>query len=92
TITPADDSKVAHLSGANNFDTVPTVNSNPLLLENYYTVDLTDAKYDRNKWYYVDSGTSSFGFLGGSSYFTLEAPLFSGIDVPYGAHSNGTNK
>ena len=27
-----DDSKVAHLSGANNFDTVPTVNNNPLLL------------------------------------------------------------
>ena len=30
--TKADDSKVAHLSGANNFDTVPTVNNNPLLL------------------------------------------------------------
>jgi len=30
--TPADDFKVAHLSGANNFDTVPTVDNNPLLL------------------------------------------------------------
>ena len=34
TFTPwiqvADDSKVAHLSGANNFDTVPTVNNNPV--------------------------------------------------------------
>ncbi|QBJ03595.1 capsid and scaffold protein [Lactobacillus phage 3-521] len=29
--TPADDSKVAHLSGANNFDTLPTVNNTPLL-------------------------------------------------------------
>lgn len=30
----SDDSKVAHLSGANNFDTVPTVNNIPLLTEN----------------------------------------------------------
>lgn len=30
--TKADDSKVAHLSGANNFDTIPTVNNNSLLL------------------------------------------------------------
>jgi len=32
TANMADDLKVAHLSGANNFDTVPTVNNNPLLL------------------------------------------------------------
>ena len=38
--TPADDSKVAHLSGANNFDTVPTVNNNPLLLESSLPSDL----------------------------------------------------
>ncbi|MCW4397465.1 hypothetical protein LDJ81_00265 [Lentilactobacillus parabuchneri] len=38
--TPADDSKVAHLSGANNFDTVPTVNNNPLLLANSLPSDL----------------------------------------------------
>ena len=31
-VTFADDSKVVHLSGANNFDTTPTVNNNPLLL------------------------------------------------------------
>ena len=30
TFVPADDSKVAHLSGANNFDTTPTVNNNPV--------------------------------------------------------------
>ncbi|WP_249662787.1 pyocin knob domain-containing protein [Lentilactobacillus buchneri] len=38
--TPADDSKVAHLSGANNFDTVPTVNNNPLLLASSLPSDL----------------------------------------------------
>ncbi|QOP54112.1 hypothetical protein HCC75_12385 (plasmid) [Levilactobacillus brevis] len=36
----ADDSKVAHLSGANNFDTVPTVDSNPLLLASSLPSDL----------------------------------------------------
>ncbi|WP_462394598.1 hypothetical protein [Lentilactobacillus parabuchneri] len=40
TITPADDSKVAHLSGANNFDTTPTVNNNPLLLASSLPSDL----------------------------------------------------
>ncbi|MBV0931606.1 hypothetical protein KTE19_13105, partial [Lentilactobacillus sp. IMAU92037] len=39
-ITPADDSQVAHLSGANNFDTVPTVNNNPLLLASSLPSDL----------------------------------------------------
>lgn len=38
--TKADDSKVAHLSGANNFDTVPTVNNNPLLLASSLPSDL----------------------------------------------------
>jgi len=38
--TPANDSKVAHLSGANNFDTVPTVNNNPLLLASSLPSDL----------------------------------------------------
>ncbi|MCV3742572.1 hypothetical protein OF387_15160 [Lentilactobacillus hilgardii] len=36
----ADDSKVAHLSGANNFDTTPTVNNNPLLLASSLPADL----------------------------------------------------
>lgn len=36
----ADDSKVAHLSGANNFDTVPTVKNNPLLLASSLPPDL----------------------------------------------------
>ncbi|AEB73648.1 pyocin knob domain-containing protein [Lentilactobacillus buchneri] len=36
----ADDSKVPHLSGANNFDTVPTVNNNPLLLASSLPSDL----------------------------------------------------
>nr|DAZ30555.1 MAG TPA: tail-collar fiber protein [Caudoviricetes sp.] len=38
--TPADDSKVAHLSGANNFNTIPTVNNNPLLLASSLPADL----------------------------------------------------
>lgn len=38
--TPADDSQVAHLSGANNFDTVPTVKNNPLLLASSLPSDL----------------------------------------------------
>jgi hypothetical protein len=58
----------------------------------HYTVDLTDAKYDRNKWYYVASNGNQLGSLGGSSYFSLEAPLYNGIDVPYGVHSSGTGK
>lgn len=58
----------------------------------HYTVDLTDAKYDRNKWYYVDAGDARPGSLGSFSYFSLEAPLFNGIDVPYGVHNTGTGK
>lgn len=50
----------------------------------HYTVDLTDDKYDRNKWYYVDAGTFLLGSLGGPSYFTLEAPLDGTAKVPYG--------
>lgn len=48
TITPADDSKVAHLSGANNFDTVPTVNNNPLLLASSLPSDLARLSQDAN--------------------------------------------
>jgi len=40
--TKADDSKVAHLSGANNFGTVPTVNNNPLLLASSLPSTLAD--------------------------------------------------
>ena len=62
----------------------------------HYTVDLTDAKYDRNKWYYVDADDHShqLGSLGSLSYFSLEAPLLSGIYVPYGNHAlyGGNNK
>ncbi|WP_191980711.1 lipocalin/fatty acid-binding family protein [Levilactobacillus brevis] len=46
--TPADDSKVAHLSGANNFDTVPTVNNNPLLLASSLPSDLARLSQDAN--------------------------------------------
>lgn len=45
--TPADDSKVAHLSGANNFDTVPTVNNNPLLLASSLPSDLARTGSDQ---------------------------------------------
>ncbi|WAE46000.1 hypothetical protein OUY26_05325 [Levilactobacillus brevis] len=48
TITPADDSKVAHLSGANNFDTVPTVNNNPLLLASSLPSDLARTSQQAN--------------------------------------------
>lgn len=51
----------------------------------HYTVDLTDAKYDRNKWYYVESNSYPLGSLGGPSYFSLEAPL-EATEVPYGTH------
>ncbi|GAF37830.1 hypothetical protein [Lentilactobacillus farraginis] len=47
TITPADDSKVAHLSGANNFDTVPTVKNNPLLLASSFPSDLARTGSDQ---------------------------------------------
>ncbi|MCC6100526.1 MAG: pyocin knob domain-containing protein [Lactobacillus sp.] len=47
-VTFADDSKVAHLSGANNFDTVPTVNNNPLLLASSLPSDLARTGQDTN--------------------------------------------
>ncbi|WP_409440937.1 hypothetical protein [Lentilactobacillus hilgardii] len=43
----ADDSTVAHLSGANNFDTVPTVNDNPLLLASSLPSDLARTGSDQ---------------------------------------------
>ena len=43
-----DDSKVAHLSGANNFDTVPTVNNNPLLLASSLPADLARTGQDEH--------------------------------------------
>lgn len=46
--TKADDSKVAHLSGANNFDTVPTVNNNPLLLASSLPSDLARLSQNAN--------------------------------------------
>lgn len=46
-VTFADDSKVAHLSGANNFDTVPTVNNNPLLLASSLPSDLARTGSDQ---------------------------------------------
>ncbi|WP_367376238.1 hypothetical protein [Lentilactobacillus kefiri] len=45
--TPADDSKVAHLSGKNNFDTVPTVDNNPLLLASSLPSDLARTGQDQ---------------------------------------------
>lgn len=47
-IQVADDSKVAHLSGANNFDTVPTVNNNPLLLASSLPSDLARTSQQTN--------------------------------------------
>ena len=44
----ADDSKVAHLSGANNFDTVPTVKNNPLLLASSLPSDLARTSQQTN--------------------------------------------
>lgn len=46
--TPADDAKVAHLSGANNFDTVPMVNNNPLLLASSLPSDLARTSQQTN--------------------------------------------
>ena len=43
----ADDSKVAHLSGTNNFNTVPTVNNNPLLLASSLPSDLARTGSDQ---------------------------------------------
>ena len=43
----SDDSKVAHLSGANNFDTVPTVNNNSLLLASSLPPDLARTGKDQ---------------------------------------------
>ncbi|WP_261907076.1 collagen-like triple helix repeat-containing protein [Lentilactobacillus kefiri] len=48
TANKADDSQVAHLSGANNFDTVPTVKNNPLLLASSLPSDLARTTKDAN--------------------------------------------
>ncbi|MCM6799418.1 hypothetical protein NE303_11035 [Levilactobacillus brevis] len=48
TANKADDSKVAHLSGANNFDTTPTVNNNPLLLASSLPSDLARTSQQTN--------------------------------------------
>ena len=47
-IISASDTKVAHLSGANNFDTVPTVNTHPLLLASSLPSDLARLSQDAN--------------------------------------------
>ncbi|MCE6019995.1 pyocin knob domain-containing protein, partial [Levilactobacillus brevis] len=47
-VQSSDDSKVAHLSGANNFDTVPTVNNNPLLLASSLPSDLARTSQQTN--------------------------------------------
>ena len=44
----ANDYAVAHLSGANNFDTVPTVNNNPLLLASSLPADLARTGQDEH--------------------------------------------
>lgn len=44
----SNDAKVAHLSGANNFDTVPTVKNNPLLLASSLPSDLARLSQDAN--------------------------------------------
>jgi len=54
----ADDSKVAHLSGTNNFDTVPTVNNNPLLLASCLPSDLARTSQQTN----FTAGLQSGGF------------------------------
>ena len=48
TFVPADNSKVAKLSGENNFDTVPTVNNNPLLLASSLPADLARTGQDEH--------------------------------------------
>lgn len=57
----------------------------------HYAVDLTDAKFDRNKWYYVEADSYKFGSLGGPSYFSLEVSLDK-QNVPYGTYlaANGS--
>jgi len=47
-IRVADDSKVAHLVGTNNFDNVPTVKNNPLLLASSLPSDLARTGSDTN--------------------------------------------
>ena len=52
----------------------------------HYTVDLRDAKYDRNKWYYVTTDGYPRGSLGELSYFSLESPL-GDKHIPYSNHA-----
>ena len=66
--TPADDSKVAHLSGANNFDTVPTVNNNPLLLASSLPSDIARTGQDQE-------------FTGKNTFYT--APIDKTTGNPY---------
>ena len=68
--TKADDSKVAHLSGANNFDTTPTVNNNPLLLASSLPSDLARTGQSSNND--EDSAISDSNSNSGKIYYWTE--------------------
>lgn len=75
----SDDSKVAHLSGANNFDTVPTVDNNPLLLASSLPSDLARTSQQTN---FTDGLQSN-----GQDVLTVKTPGVPNLAVKYNTTS-----
>ncbi|WP_341780215.1 fibronectin type III domain-containing protein [Levilactobacillus sp. HBUAS70063] len=78
-IQSSDDSKVAHLSGANNFNTTPTVNNNPLLLASSLPSTLADTTKLSN----FTAGLQS----NGQDVLTVKTPGVPNLAVKYNATS-----
>ena len=85
--TPADDSKVAHLSGTNNFDTVPTVKNNPLLLASNLPSDLARTGSDQEFTGKNTFDTAPIDKTTGNPYITAKAPGIPKLEVTYNATS-----
>lgn len=83
----ADDSTVAHLSGANNFDTVPTVNNNPLLLASSLPSDLARTGSDQEFTGKNTFDTAPIDKTTGNPYITAKTPGIPKLAVTYNATS-----
>jgi hypothetical protein len=84
----ADDSKVAHLSGANNFDTVPTVNNNPLLLASSLPSDLARTSQQTNFTAGLKSGGVDVATA--ADLKSLEASAWLSLGMPKGSYKTNS--
>lgn len=87
--TAADDSKVVHNSGANNFDTVPTVNNNPLLLASSLPSDLARTSQQTNFTAGLQSGGVNVATA--ADLKSVEASAWRQLDNKYITPASGYN-